>query len=117
MQEDGKDGKDGKDEMDERLKGVGSETKSRLDAAINDPAVAKVMADKAAKMRIEELKARAREPPKPRPQVSSCPKLFASVPCLPVLSGCECVRANASAHNRYYCLFPFSLGIPSGNVR
>jgi len=63
MQEEGKEGKEA---MDERLREVGSNTMSRLDAAINDPEVAKAMAQSAALQRIEELKARARAPPKPR---------------------------------------------------
>jgi hypothetical protein len=65
-QEEGK--SSSKDEMEARLKDVGSTTKGRLDAAINSPEVAKQMAQEAAQKRIEELKARAREPPKPRTQ-------------------------------------------------
>jgi len=65
MQEEGK---ESKEDMDERLKEVGSAMKSRLDAAINDPEVAKEMAQAAARKRIEELKARAMQPPKPRAQ-------------------------------------------------
>eukprot|EP00802_Teleaulax_amphioxeia_P015066 Tamp_15149.p1 GENE.Tamp_15149~~Tamp_15149.p1 ORF type:complete len:488 (+),score=148.51 Tamp_15149:152-1465(+) len=65
MQEDGK---ETPEEIDTKLKDIGSTTKSRLDAAINDPAVAKEMAQSAAQKRLEELKALARDPPKPRAQ-------------------------------------------------
>ena len=63
MQEDGK---ETPEEIDTKLKDIGSTTKSRLDAAINDPEVAKEMAQSAAQKRLEELKALARDPPKPR---------------------------------------------------
>ena len=67
MQADG--GKQDSDDLEEKLKAVGSTTKSRLDAAIENPEVAKEMAQSAAQQRIEELKKIAREPPKPRAQV------------------------------------------------
>ena len=55
--------------QDAKLKDIGSTSQSRLDAAINNPEVAKEMAQTAAKKRLEELKAIARDPPKPRAQV------------------------------------------------
>jgi len=66
MQEDGK---DDNENLDKKLKDIGSTTQGRLDAAINNPDVAKEMAQTAAQQRIEKLKAIAREPPKPRAQV------------------------------------------------
>jgi hypothetical protein len=55
--------------QDAKLKDIGSTSQSRLDAAISSPEVAKEMAQTAAKKRLEELKAIARDPPKPRAQV------------------------------------------------
>ena len=67
MQEEGK-----AEDIDEKLQDIGSETKSRLDAAINDPKVMEEMTQKAAaeaaQKRVDELKARAMQPPAPRPQ-------------------------------------------------
>jgi len=69
MQADSGNGKQDAEDLEEKLKELGSTTKSRLDAAIENPEVAKEMAKSAAQKRIDELKAIAREPPKPRAQV------------------------------------------------
>ena len=86
---------EGMGNLDDKLKEVGSTTKSRLDAAINDPEVAKDLAKQAAMARIEELKARAREPPAPRPQVCS-PPAHATVASHKVASTCLAPRSAQS---------------------
>ncbi len=73
-------GKQDADDLEDKLKELGSTTKGRLDAAIDNPEVAKEMAKSAAQQRIDELKAIAREPPKPRAQVLLLPVLSSSTP-------------------------------------